>query len=557
MHALETNLRNGEGNVFPVPKDSDMSSFTRRVAEPAWGRVAASAVAVGLLGAPAAANSDEAEIIRHVAALEAASVAERAAILEELAPHGDAAVDVVLEFMQEELLARDVALQAVAELQSGAAAAASPEAGAPSTPDESEAKATRPALDAAPDEPAQDDAFLRPEQVHPPAEAPRHRIVNVDDDDKLNIRDRPGVSGSTINGRIAPDAVNVATGDVTAEASDGGTWVEVLYGGLPGGSGWVNAHFLEEIPEGESRGLGAPDIEPGAPNDLADYFIGLEGYEELDWETVERRFLEAAAGDDVEAFRAINNLGPLTRALLILEEEEDRQVHARYRIRYGMEDMGPFEPKAYTTPISFVQIDRFNMGPQKMEALPQENPAPHVSYRMVMDTIQMRKARAFRLSRTEIDDDTAAAMSCLGVSCLSMESPADQAPGAWEADPEAEITITPPYDLMAPDATHSPAAVLDQLTIAHGFLGDEHNGNVSWSYPEPREGVTFGAPFIEIVIDVNLAQEFAVQGVLRDAHLNDTSVAALWHKVSSMASGDPDSPVVSKSSQRERRPPSP
>ncbi|WP_019571073.1 hypothetical protein [Thioalkalivibrio sp. ALE11] len=52
-------------------------------------------------------------------------------------------------------------------------------------------------------------------------------------------------------------------------------------------------------------------------------------------------------------------------------------------------------------------------------------------------------------------------MSCKGISCLSMESPADQAPGFWEVDPEAEITLMPPYDPMGPDGTHSPAIVLD------------------------------------------------------------------------------------------------
>ena len=529
----------------PTLTERTLTPFGTR-AQPAWRRIALLAVAVGLPLAPALAVAHDAEIIRDVAALEDASATQRAAILERLAPHGDAAVEVVLEFMQEELLERHVALQAVAELQVssdwGEADRAPP------------APATGSASDTTPAEPAQDDPFSAPKRVNPPPDAPRHRIVNVDADDKLNIRDRPGVPGSTIIARIAPDGVNVATGEGTAQVN-GGTWVEVLYPGLPGGSGWVNAHFLEQIPEGERSGLGAPDITGGAPNELAELFTGIEGYEALDWEAVEHRFLEAAAGPDPETFRAINSLGPMTRALLILEEEEAPQVHARYRIRYGMEEMGPFPPKAYTTPISFVQIDRFNMGPQRMKALPQDDPAPHVSYRMVMDTVQMRTARAFRLSRAELDDDTAAAMRCLGVSCLSMEAPAEQATGDWDADPDAAITLTPPYDLMTRDGTHSPAAVLDQLTIDHGFVGDQRNGRVSWSYPESREGVTFGAPFIDVVIDVNLAQDFSVQGVLRDAHPNDTSLAELWHKVSSIASGDPQAPLVSQSVQRVRHSP--
>ncbi|WP_155985554.1 hypothetical protein [Thioalkalivibrio sp. AKL17] len=254
----------------------------------------------------------------------------------------------------------------------------------------------------------------------------------------------------------------------------------------------------------------------------------------------------------------MNSLVPMTRALLILEGEEGPQVHARYRIRYGMDELGSFPPKGCTAPISFVQIDRFNMGPQRMKALPREKtgeePDPHVSYRMVLDTIQARTAWILRVSRAEIDDETAAAMSCLGISCLSMESPADQAPGSWETDPEAEMTLTPPYDPMGPDGTHSPATVLDQLQVQHGCLGEQQNGGVRWSCPEPREAVGLGAPFIEVVIDVNLAQDFATQGVLRDADPGDDEIAALWLKVSSIASGDPGAPVVSQSIQRERHP---
>ena len=510
-----------------------------------WCRPAALALLLCALGAPVAADQTERDIIRLVAALDGASDAERATILQQLAPHGDAAVDVLLEFMQEGLLQRSEALRAVARLQSGDLPAA-PE---PEPDADTAASTSATAIERI------DDPFARPESgaVHPPDDAPRHRVVRVAPDDMLNVRDRPGVGGSTIIGRLAPDATNVATGDGTAQVN-GGTWVEVLYAGLPGGSGWVNAHYLEALPANAQPAV-APDFEPGSMMDLAQHYTDLDGYSELDAQALERRFLEEAAGDDPERFRAINRLGPLTRALLMLDAREGPQVHARYRIRYGMEEMGPYPPKAYTTPVSFVQIDRFDLGPHRMEALPDAadgDSAPHVSYRMAMHTIQARTAEVISVSRAELSDAVAEEMACLDLGCLDLGSPADHIPVDWEPTQEEDIAFTAPYPMMTQDGTHSPAAVLDQLTVQNGFLGDVGQDAVRWSYPEPRPGLTFGAPFIEVVIDVNLAQDFAVDGVLRDSHLGDDELAVLWFRTASISSADPSQPLVFQSVARER-----
>lgn len=517
-----------------------------RAAMRRWCRQVALAVGLCALAAPAMADEAERDIIRLVAELDGASQAERAEILQQLAPHGDAAVDVLLEFMQEGLLARGAALRAVAQLQSGDLPAA-PESGAGAATTASPAVIER-----------VDDPFARPESgaVHPPDDAPRHRVVGVAPDDMLNVRDRPGVSGSTIIGRLAPDATNVATGDGAAQVN-GGTWVEVLYAGLPGGSGWVNAHYLEALPANAQPAV-APDFEPGSMMDLAQHYTDLDGYSGLDAQALERRFLEEAAGDDPNKFRAINRLGPLTRALLMLDAREGPQVHARYRIRYGMEQMGPYPPKAYTTPLSFVQIDRFDMGPHRMKALPgaaDEDAARHVSYRMAMQTIQARTAEVISVSRAELTDAAAEGMRCLQVGCLDLASPAEQIPEEWEpSQDEGGIDFTAPYPMMTRDGTHSPAAVLDALIAQHGFLGNIGEETVTWSYPEPRPGLTFGAPFVEVVIDVNLAQDFAVDGVLRDSHLGDDALAVLWFHTASISSADPSEPLVFQAEARQRHP---
>lgn len=400
-----------------------------------------------------------------------------------------------------------------------------------------------------------DDPFQRPDnrRVHPPADAPRFRVVGVAEDDRLNIRNIPGVEGSVIIGRLAPDATNVALAD-GVERVHGSTWVEVWYAGLPGGSGWVNAHYLDPLPESEQPAV-APDITSGEMRHLANLYTDVAGYRPLEASTAEARLLDEYAGDDSEAYRALNRAGPLTRALLLLESEEAPLAHARYRIRFGMEQMGPYDPKAYRIPVSFVQIDRFNMGPVRPKSLADvPDAAPHVSYRLVMRPVQSVTAATTSMARAELTDAQAEAMACLDVGCLSPASVAESVPQQWKETHEGDIAFSAPYPMMTTNGTHSPAAVVDQLTVQNGFLAEVVEESVRWSYPEPREGLTFGAPFIDVTIDVNLAQDFAVEGVLRDSHLMDDDLAIVWERFASISSADPTQPLVFAGRALQRHP---
>ena len=71
-----------------------------------------------------------------------------------------------------------------------------------------------------------------------------YRVVNVDPDDTLNVRNGPGVS-SQVQGELAPGSVVTTTGNA-ARLPNGDEWFELALSDV--GAGWVNASFLELQP---------------------------------------------------------------------------------------------------------------------------------------------------------------------------------------------------------------------------------------------------------------------------------------------------------------------
>jgi len=72
-----------------------------------------------------------------------------------------------------------------------------------------------------------------------------YRVVDVAANDVLNVRDRAGVSGSTIVGILPPGTGGIVWTGQQARAGDGGLWYRVVHPNVPAG-GWVNARFLQE-----------------------------------------------------------------------------------------------------------------------------------------------------------------------------------------------------------------------------------------------------------------------------------------------------------------------
>lgn len=76
------------------------------------------------------------------------------------------------------------------------------------------------------------------------AETVGYIVTGVAADDVLNIRSGPGAE-NMILGMLPPNATGVSPTGQSAQSADGGTWWQIADPALPGGTGWVNARFLE------------------------------------------------------------------------------------------------------------------------------------------------------------------------------------------------------------------------------------------------------------------------------------------------------------------------
>jgi hypothetical protein len=552
------------------------------------GAVASSPVAAGSVS-----SQDERRIIMLITRLEGAAPEEQQPIIDALAGYGPAATDLLLEMMQDGLIDRSLALRIAAAIEAGGSAPA-PQA------------QTQPSQQLQTQQPVSQPAAQQPTGYH---------VIGVAPDDMLNVRDRAGVSGSTVIGRLAPDARGVVRsgdvqnvggrdwwhirhpalpaqggwvnsrflsaqaglaaeelsyriigvalddalnirsfpgtdGEIIARASPdaeglrwngqsaavaGATWWELVHPDLPGGTGWVNSRFLEA-----QEGVAVTSVAPPQLEGLRPPFTEAEGYASIEADPAVNRLIDTLPQTS-SIFPAGNELNPLTKAVLILENEEGVADHARYRIRYGLEQRSgpPGSPGAQPVPFSFVQVDRFNLGEVFREAIAESfgearTPPPeafgageHVSYRFEFRPIQGRVADLVAASRQVIPNGEAQSMECLTLMCLHLGS-VGEGSMTWHDDTGRGTGFDRPY-ADSRNGVYTPATMMDVLTLEIG-VSRISDGRLSWTGFEESESVRPGEPFMETVMDVNLAQDYGIEAVLRWGNLMDDSVAAIWNR---------------------------
>ncbi|MGY6643663.1 MAG: hypothetical protein ACXIVD_00435, partial [Salinarimonas sp.] len=533
---------------------------------------------------------DERRIIMLITRLEGVSPDEQQPIIDELAGYGPAATDLLLEMMQDGLIYRPLALRAAAAIEAGGEAPAAQIQAQPSQQLQTQQPAPQPA-------------------ARQPA---GYQVIGVAPDDMLNVRDRAGVSGSTVIGRLAPDArgvvrsgdvqnvggrdwwhirhpalpaqggwvnsrflsaqaglaaeelsyrvIGVAMGDalnirsfpgtdgeIIARASPdaeglrwngqsaavaGATWWELVHPDLPGGTGWVNSRFLEA-----QEGVAVTSVAPPRLEGLQPPFTEAERYDAVDHAAVQERLI-ATMPQTGSAFLPGSDLNPLTKALLMLENEEGIADHARFRIRYGLETRVLQEGRP-PTPHSFIQIDRFNLGEAFRETVAEsfgEGRTPpaeafgageHVSYRFEFRPIQGNTANPVAIARSVIPNGEAQSMECLTLMCLHLGS-VGEGSMTWHDDTGRGTGFDRPYEDIR-NGVYTPATMMDVLTLEIG-VSRISDGRLSWTGFEESESVRPGEPFMETIMDVNLAQDYGIEAVLRWGNLMDDSVAAIWSR---------------------------
>ncbi len=221
-------------------------------------------------------------------------------------------------------------------------------------------------------------------------------------------------------------------------------------------------------------------------------------------------------------------LSPFVLAVLMLQTHEASLDRVRYRIRYGMIHADTQPPKP-PVPLSLIQVDRFNLGPEIRDQLVSEIGAdqvapeeefgvgPHVSWRLITRPLMGHSALPEAVSRKTLSSDAANNAQCMGQSCTSLPSVVDEA-AAWRNEGN---TLQAPEEVtyeVTQNQLLTPAAAIDLLTSE---LQEGLN-------MEPRESASSGQPFIELVVETNLGQEQSLAAALHDNATMDDSIKGYW-----------------------------
>lgn len=258
-------------------------------------------------------------------------------------------------------------------------------------------------------------------------------------------------------------------------------------------------------------------------------FVTEAGYKTQDVDTLNQaidQMLVSANPDTV--FLPSGRISPFVKAVLALKGVDGAAKHARYRLRYGQDMIIPADTKPVT--VSYVQIDRFNLGPAIRDDLVQSHGAqnvapssafgtqPHVSWRLAMTPIMGHKAIIVAASRAEISTERARTETCFDMSCLSTAPVIDNLV-PWSQMQSTDFDSDQPYQVMH-NGLVTPAAAIDVLTADLSF--------------EPREGVQGSEPYVETVVELNLGQDAMLDAALREGALMDDSVSAIWHRIAAL-----------------------
>ncbi len=245
-------------------------------------------------------------------------------------------------------------------------------------------------------------------------------------------------------------------------------------------------------------------------------FVGGD-YVQIDTEVLEAA-VEAALPPSDSVFLASAEVGVLAKALLALEVADGALERTRHHGTVRVLSTG-------RSPVVFVQVDRYNLGPslhaELVAELGAEHVAPleefgvgqHVSWRFVMHQVMGQEAALIAAARAVIGEAQADAAPCLGMPCL-LTTGGIEDHAVWH---ELEAV-----DLGAETHTLNLASAAGALDVA-----------ASLAFFNPYEVEVSGGDALvaEFVMESGLAQEQVVDVALRQGQLMDDSLAAVWQRL--------------------------
>lgn len=266
----------------------------------------------------------------------------------------------------------------------------------------------------------------------------------------------------------------------------------------------------------------------------------MEGYETHDTLEVLDQVLATLepVNSQSSPFLPSHRIRPLTMAVLALEAAEGVRDRVRYRITYGIEQF-PDMASRVPYPVSFIQVDRFSLGStirqNMIESYGDEHVGPpeafdvgpHVSWRLITRPVQGTASDIVAAGQTELSEAQTWNMKCLNSPCLSPVMELDGA-APWGAEEETPLNAEPVPFQVARAGLLTPAAAIAHLTSQSSF------GEMG----QFREPPDLPKPFLEAVIEIDLAQDAVLDAAMRRSGLKDDSVAAIWRRLTILPMGE-------------------
>lgn len=302
-------------------------------------------------------------------------------------------------------------------------------------------------------------------------------------------------------------------------------------------------------------GLGAM-LTPAVADEVDDAiaaFISKDGFQSQNVDAVDDKMMPLYK-ERPGAMRPDSSVNVFEKALLVTEAMEPSLPRVRYFLRYGQMIQDE-------TPVSFVTVERYNLGPAIHKSVVEEYGAenadepeafgvgPHIAWRIVSIPMMGSESAFLEVARREIPEAEAHARDCGGRGCLSLDVLTDEMQ-RWE-EFEPGIDLAKRISVKTDRGAASPSVAIAELLMAAGLTGDA-SGEIAWYGPEHPEAARGSDPFIFVNIDFDLGQEANVDAMLGQTLLNDDSIAELWYRRMAILDMD-DMPAYWQSASVERK----
>lgn len=355
------------------------------------------------------------------------------------------------------------------------------------------------------------------------------------------IRTLSGVASATLLG-LAAGAVSA--GPLTVSAPEGATLPANAQSGPQALTILAQADLSNGLREAEQRDwrrlktqfLQADDFEPVSEAEFDSWF-------DDGWYTDER-----FGGQTESIFLPDAQMSPIERAVLLFEHLEGALPHARYRLTLGTQF--PTVESDMQSPLAFVEVTRFNLGPALYADLQEQydevadidefGVGPHVARRFVFTPIQGLNAHLLGGARKVLDAEQAEGELCFGQSCLSLEAnigtvgdwqvvSADNDPGLKMLERNAaELGAEGDSAVNGGAGTATATGLNPSVAQVSAELAELHIGS---EYGEPVESIQAPAPYLSFIIEQNIAGQVpAITAVSHQDHLMDDALAAIWYQ---------------------------